>query len=52
MWAQQQNAKASGMSGVVETVGGAVTGAGTAGYGWNQDGSDRAYAVCLVLSFF
>jgi hypothetical protein len=46
-WAQQQNAKASGVSGVLETIGGAVTGAGTAGYGWSQDGADRAYTVCM-----
>ncbi len=47
VWAQQQNAKASGVSGVVETVGGAVTGAGTPGYGWNLEGADRAYTVCM-----
>jgi hypothetical protein len=47
VWAQQQNAKASGFSGVVETVGGAVTGAGTPGYGWNMAGADHAYAVCM-----
>jgi hypothetical protein len=46
-WAEQQNAKASGFSGVVGTVGGAVTGAGVAGYGWNQQGADHAYAVCM-----
>jgi hypothetical protein len=47
VWAQQANAKASGFGGVVGTVQGAVTGAGTAGYGWNQDGADRAYTVCM-----
>jgi hypothetical protein len=46
-WARQENAKASGLGGVVGTVGGAVTGAGTAGYGWNQEGADRAYTVCM-----
>jgi hypothetical protein len=46
-WAQQENAKASGFRGVVGTIGGAVTGAGTAGYGWDQDGADRAYTVCM-----
>ena len=47
VWAQQQNAQASGFSGAVETIRGATTGAGTAGYGWNQEGSDRAYTVCM-----
>jgi hypothetical protein len=46
-WAQQQNAKASGIGGAFEAIGGAVTGAGTPGYGWNQEGSDRAYTVCM-----
>jgi hypothetical protein len=46
-WAQQENAKASGIGGVLDTIGGAVTGAGTPGYGWNQAGSDRAYTVCM-----
>jgi len=47
VWAQQQNAKASGFSGVVETVTGAATGAGVAGYGWDLQGADRAYTVCM-----
>jgi hypothetical protein len=47
VWAQQQNAKSSGFSGVVETVTGAATGAGVAGYGWDMQGADRAYAVCM-----
>jgi hypothetical protein len=29
------------------TIGGAVAGSGTAGYGFNQDGADRAYTVCM-----
>jgi hypothetical protein len=46
-WAQQENAKASGFGGVMGTIGGAVAGSGTAGYGFNQDGADRAYTVCM-----
>ena len=45
--AQQENAKASGFEGALQTFGGAVTGAGTARYGWNQAGLDRAYTVCM-----
>jgi len=47
VWAQQENAKASGIGGALETIGGAVTGAGTPGYGSGQEGSDRAYTVCM-----
>jgi hypothetical protein len=45
--AQQENAKASGFGGALEVVGGAVTGAGTPRYGWNQEGLDRAFSVCM-----
>jgi len=47
VWAQGENAKASGFGGALETIGGAVTGAGTPRYGWNQDGLDRAFSVCM-----
>jgi hypothetical protein len=47
VWAQRENAKASGVGGALGTIRGAVTGAGTPGYGWNQEGSDRAYMVCM-----
>jgi hypothetical protein len=31
----------------MQTIGGAVTGTGTARYGWDQDGADRAYRACM-----
>ena len=46
-WAQQQSAKSSGVGGVLGEIGGAVTGAGTAGYGQGLQGSDRAFTVCM-----
>jgi hypothetical protein len=46
-WAKQENAKASGFGGAMQTIGGAVTGTGTARYGWDQDGADRAYRACM-----
>jgi hypothetical protein len=46
-WAQRENATASGFTGVLEVVGGAATGGGTPGYGFGQDGADRAYTVCM-----
>ena len=44
-WAQQENTKASGFEGAMQTLSGTVTGAGTQRYGWNQQGLDRAYTV-------
>ena len=46
-WAQGENAKASGAGGALQTLGGAVTGAGTARFGWSQEGADRAFTSCM-----
>jgi len=45
--AQQESAKASGLSGALDRLGGAVTGAGTPGYGSGQEGADRAFTACM-----
>lgn len=47
LWAEQESAKASGFGGFLDRIGGAISGAGTPGYGSGQEGADRAYTVCM-----